>query len=130
MTLSDEAQNLIVTKTEANVLKTEIWVPVYSPALPFSNRSLVYLNGRMIAPEINSNEESEFIFYIEAIYVRVQKILRMAPCTFVASPVHRQPEPSVVAKILECSIDASNTLTALLEAKENVGNAVEIFHLG
>ena len=116
--------------TDANVLKTEIWVPVYSPVLPFSNRSLVYLNGRMIAPEYNSNEESEFVFYIEAIYVRFQSILRMAPRTFVYSPVHRQPEPSVVAKILEISFDASNTLTALLEAKENVGNAVEIFYLG
>lgn len=119
---------------DANALKTEIWIPVYSPALTFADRSLIHLHGRVLTPIIDPNDEQPvFTLFIEVIFAQLQSVMHHALPSLSLSLRHIRPELTVIGKILDLSprnAVADKCLTILIEAKDSVGNGVEIFRVG
>ena len=122
---------VVGTQIHDGLLSAEIWVPVDSPVIPFADRSLVHLRGRMILPRPDPNEDNPvFVLHIEVIYAQFQKDMSASQSPMEAIAEFCRPEVTVVGKVLHCSKTFDNTLTLLLEARDVVGDKVEKFVIG
>ena len=126
-------EDQVLRTVQANCVKAEVWIPIYSPVLSFPDKSVIYLRGRMLMPEIDPrDQESVFVLLIEAIYAQLRRVIPLASRSAILSVPHNRPELSVIGKILELPSDSQtgHLPVFLLEAKDNVGNKIERFRIG